>query len=559
MTANSRNITIFWGVFHKVSVTIPKIPHTVDEVPGYSAALRYLYDRIDYEKIGATPYTLGYYRLDRLRKLLDALGQPHLQYPILHIAGTKGKGTTATLLAAALLASGRRTGLYTSPHLLRLEERIQVDGAACSPEQLIALTDMVRSAAADLEAGGEGRATFFELTTAMGLLHFAQQKAQAVVLEVGLGGRLDSTNVCTPIVSIITSISLDHQTQLGNTLDAIAREKAGIIKAGVPVVCTARSPEARAAIADVATAQRAPIEFIDSDFHVTWTPLRDASDIHATGHPATSHGATDHLVAGHPATGGGYASSAPASVGAWVDYQLGPADCASALAEVERCNHASSELDPGKCLPGTNTDLSGTNTDLVGRWQTCLLGRHQADNIAAVLATLRILQQQGWQLPRAALQQALAVAQPPARLQIVGRQPLAIIDSAHNPASVAAGLAALNDHFPDCPVTVVFAASRDKDWGQMLELLAARANRLILTAYQKNPRGLPIAELRHRAEQLLTGSAPRPGAQLKIETIDTPAAAWSHACQTAPAGQIIYSTGSFFLAAEIMSGDSSSS
>lgn len=554
MTANSRNIAIFWGVFHKVSVTIPKIPHTLDEVPGYSAALSYLYDRIDYEKIGATPYTLGYYRLDRLRKLLDALGQPHLQYPILHIAGTKGKGTTATLLAAALLASGKRTGLYTSPHLLRLEERIQVDGAACSPEQLIALTDMVRTAAADLEAGGEGRATFFELTTAMGLLHFAQQEAQAVVLEVGLGGRLDSTNVCTPIVSIITSISLDHQTQLGSTLDAIAREKAGIIKPGVPVVCTARSPEARAAIADVATAQRAPIEFIDSDFYVTWTPLRDAVASQATGHPATIHPATVY-----PAAGGGNESSAPAIDGAWVDFQLGPADCALAPAEMERRNHGSPKLDLGKCLPGSNTDLAGTDTDLTGRWQTCLLGRHQADNIAAVLATLRLLQQQGWQLPRAALQQALAVAQPPARLQIVSRQPLAIIDSAHNPASVAAGLAALNDHFPDCPVTVVFAASRDKDWGQMLELLAARANRLILTAYQKNPRGLPIAELRHRAEQLLIGTAPRPGAQLKIETIDTPAAAWSHACQTAPAGQIIYSTGSFFLAAEIMSGDSSSS
>lgn len=530
MTASSRNITPFWEVFHKVAAIIPQIPNSTDDVPEYSAALRYLYDRIDYEKIGATPYTLGYYRLDRMRKLLDALGHPQQQYPILHIAGTKGKGTTATLLAAALRASGRRTGLYTSPHLLRLEERIQVDGAACSPEELIALTNMVRSAASDLEAGGEGRATFFELTTAMGLLHFAQQKAQAVVLEVGLGGRLDSTNVCTPVVSIITSISLDHQAQLGSSLDAIAREKAGIIKPSVPVVCIARAPEARQAIAEVATSQQASVQLIDRDFHVTWAPQHTPLDSQTTDSPAAS----------------GCDDGSGLSGGAVVHYGLGCSEYSSPPSNPQRAHLDSAKLELQRSAAGAEQDLTGC-------WQTCLLGRHQADNIAAVLTTLRLLQQQGWQLPRAAIQQALAAAQPPARLQIVSRQPLAIIDSAHNPASVAAGLAALNDHFPGRPVTVVFAASRDKDWGQMLEMLAARASRLILTAYQKNPRGLPIAELRHRAEQLLSGMAGPSRTPLEIESVESPAAAWARASHTAPAGQVIYSTGSFFLAAEIMS------
>ncbi len=549
MIASSRNITIIWGVFHKVSAIIPQIPHTTDEAPEYSAALGYLYDRIDYEKIGATPYTLGYYRLDRMRKLLDALGRPQLQYPILHVAGTKGKGTTATLLAATLRASGKRTGLYTSPHLLRLEERIQVDGAACSPAQLVALTGMVRSAAAALEARGEGRSTFFELTTAMGLLHFAQQKAQVVVLEVGLGGRLDSTNVCTPIVSIITSISLDHQSQLGTTLDAIAREKAGIIKPGVPVVCIARAPQARSAIADVALAQGAPAQFIDRDFHVQWSPERDQSYQPASQPPD----ACDQCLADQAA--GNLASNL---AGAQVNYERGVASDASAAAELEVPAVASGPVAaaahaiPAAAPALLDTALPAAESDLTGRWQTCLLGRHQADNIAAVLATLSLLQQQGWQFSRAALQQALAVAQPPARLQIVSHQPLAIIDSAHNPASIAAGLAALNDHFPGRPVSVVFAASRDKDWGQMLEMLAARASRLILTAYQKNPRGLPVSELRHRAEQLLSSGARQSAVPPTIEVVQTPAAAWAHACQTAPSGHVIYSTGSFFLAAEIM-------
>src|SRR5690606_38802690 len=180
-------------------------------------------------------------------------------------------------------------------------ERIQVDGAACSPQELIALTNSVRAAAAVLEANGDGRATFFELTTAMGLLHFAQRQAQAVVLEVGLGGRLDSTNVCTPVVSIITSISLDHQAQLGESLDAIAREKAGIIKPGVPVVCVARAPEARAAIAQVAEAQGAPVQFIDRDFHVNWSPRQHPLENTKAGSADSDSANSDGDTAAHQA------------------------------------------------------------------------------------------------------------------------------------------------------------------------------------------------------------------------------------------------------------------
>ena len=201
----------------------------------YQDRLDYLYSRLDYERLGM-PKIPGELRLRRMRRLLRTLGDPHLDLPIIHVAGTKGKGSTAAMLAAALTAGGIRTGLYCSPHLHRLEERFCIDGSAASPAELIALVDVVREAVNQLEVDdpNDRGATYFEITTAMGLIYFARRGVGAVVLEVGMGGRLDSTNVVHPALSIITSISFDHTRQLGNTLAAIATEKAGILKRGRP-------------------------------------------------------------------------------------------------------------------------------------------------------------------------------------------------------------------------------------------------------------------------------------------------------------------------------------
>jgi dihydrofolate synthase/folylpolyglutamate synthase len=235
----------------------------------YQERLEYLYGRLNYEQLGM-PRGPGELRLRRLRRLLRKLGDPHLDLRIIHVAGTKGKGSTAAMLAAALTAAGVRTGLYCSPHLHRLEERFTIDGTAASASELVALVDIVREAVERLEMDDRNLdhrgSTFFEITTAMGLLHFARRGVGAVVLEVGMGGRLDSTNVVHPVFSIITSISFDHTRQLGNTLAAIATEKAGVLKRGRPAVSGVIDTEARQSIRRVAHQRRALLHELGVDF-----------------------------------------------------------------------------------------------------------------------------------------------------------------------------------------------------------------------------------------------------------------------------------------------------
>ena len=235
----------------------------------YQDRLDYLYGRLNYEWVGM-PRIPAELRLGRMRRLMKRLGDPHLGLKVIHIAGTKGKGSTAAMMAASLTAQGLRTGLYCSPHLHRLEERYCIDGRPAAPAELIALVDDVRGVVEQLEIDDHHLrhrgSTFFEITTAMGLLHFARRKVQVVVLEVGLGGRLDSTNVVHPSLSVITSIAHDHTRQLGSTLSAIATEKAGILKRFRPAVSGVCGEEPRAAIRRVAAQRRCLLRELGIDF-----------------------------------------------------------------------------------------------------------------------------------------------------------------------------------------------------------------------------------------------------------------------------------------------------
>jgi dihydrofolate synthase/folylpolyglutamate synthase len=223
----------------------------------YEQAERYLFSSTNYETERRVDYHKGTFNLQRMEKLLAGLGKPHEKIRTVHVAGTKGKGSTAAMLTAMLAANGLRVGLYTSPHLVDLTERIQIAGRNIPKTEF---TELMNTVFPVVEKMRKSQApTFFEILTALAFLHFARREVDIAVVEVGMGGRLDSTNVLTPEVCCITSISFDHMKQLGNTLPKIASEKAGIIKAGVPVITAPQQPDAAAVIEETAAARGAPL------------------------------------------------------------------------------------------------------------------------------------------------------------------------------------------------------------------------------------------------------------------------------------------------------------
>ena len=231
----------------------------------YREALDWIYSHTNTERTGH--FVRDRDREDNMareRALLAALGNPQNAYKIVHVAGTKGKGSTSAMIAAILQAAGYRTGLYTSPDLHTFRERIRMNGEVMPEAELVRLAPVVGDALEPLDPT-LGPYIMWEVATALGFLYFSEARADAAVIEVGLGGRLDATNVVAPLVSVITSISYDHMNVLGNTLAEIAGEKAGIIKSGVPVVTSAQAPDAVEVIARIAAERRAPLIRVGPD------------------------------------------------------------------------------------------------------------------------------------------------------------------------------------------------------------------------------------------------------------------------------------------------------
>jgi dihydrofolate synthase / folylpolyglutamate synthase len=457
--------------------------------PQYDAALAFLLGRIDYERMLNVPYGRSDFKLDRMRDLARRLGDPQDRMLIVHIAGTKGKGSTAAMTAAILTQAGYRTGLFTSPHLERLEERISVDGRECPPAELARLIERIRPVVEEMDAAAERDnqgATYFEILTAAGLLYFVDQRVDWAVLEVGLGGRLDSTNICQPVVAAITSISYDHTKQLGSTLREIAGEKAAIIKPGVRVVSGVIADEPRRVVAAVAAEQGCRL----------------------------------------------------AQLGEQFDYRYYPAE------HLERSD-AKPALDFHFRDAGSRQSYRGLELKLIGE--------HQAANAAVALATIVELGEAGCEVPEAAIRAGLAAVRSPARVEVLARHPAVVLDAAHNVASVEAFVETLRGSFQTDRRILIFATTRDKDARGMLRVLLPYFDRVILTRYQSNPRGTPAEELAALAAELSGACDPAEGrrAGSNWQLAADPAAAWEAARRMATTDSLIGITGSFFAAAEI--------
>ncbi|MCY2983831.1 MAG: Mur ligase family protein [Planctomycetota bacterium] len=416
--------------------------------PKYINAIRFLYERINYEKTIDRPYDQCSYRLGRMKHLLEELGNPHLAAPVVHVAGTKGKGSTSWLIAETLRRSGLRVGLYTSPHLMHLEERFLVDSLPSTPSELAQHIESLKLAEAATAQTPHGAPTFFEMTTALAWTLFAARKTDVNVIEVGLGGRLDSTNVCQSALAIITSISYDHQQQLGNTISLIASEKAGIIKQRVPVISGARHPEAQSVIRSRCHEMNSELWEIGTDFE---SEIRTQT---LWNSPST----TD-------------------------------------------LNGVASRMD---FIPKTSKLQAANFPDIALR----MAGKHQADNAAIAIAAWARLNADGWSLPRSAVQTAIAETQLCCRIELVSKQPDIIIDTSHNVASIGALIDALKHHFAPAKKTIVFACSKDKEYEKMLDQILAVADRLIITQFHNNPRSVPVERLEELAKEKAISTRP---------------------------------------------------
>ena len=233
----------------------------------YDAAMKYLFSMTDYEQMLRVRYNRDTFSLDRMFKILHGLGNPQDKLRSVHIAGTKGKGSTVEMLSTMLVSCGYKVGVYTSPHITDIRERVRINRSMITQA---AMTRLICSIEPIVRRMGDDKPTFFELFTAMAFQHFVNEEVDVAVIETGLGGRLDSTNVLTPDVCGLTSISLDHTQQLGRTLSLIAREKAGIFKPGVPAVSVPQQPEVEGMFRTVAKDSKTPLMFAGQDIHFSY-------------------------------------------------------------------------------------------------------------------------------------------------------------------------------------------------------------------------------------------------------------------------------------------------
>jgi dihydrofolate synthase/folylpolyglutamate synthase len=458
----------------------------------YNLALDYLYSFVDYSLKHSSELAKADFNLDRMFALMEMLDNPQNKYPIIHVAGTKGKGSVSALAASALTAAGYKTGLYTSPHLQDYAERIQVNGWPIPHDELAELVDEIKPAVERVPF-----LTTFEITTALGFLYFARQNCDAAVIEVGLGGRLDATNIVTPRVSVITSLSLDHTLVLGDTLDKIAGEKAGIIKPGVPVVSASQKDEALEVLVRIAGERGCDFILVGRDV-----------EFKALSH--SIEGQTLQVSLSGPSTA---------------------ASTSSASAQGPSTTPRGSGPSP--------SEVEGPRGSAQGQLilKIPLLGEHQVENAAVAYAALKT---SGLDVPDGAIQQGFAELKWPSRFDVIRREPPVVIDVAHNRESALRLCQTLDTYFPDIPVILLFCTLEDKDISGMMAELSPRVERVVATRAD-HPRA-PSAEW--IAEQVRKAGLP-------AEAVTPVSAALERALQLAGEKKLVLTAGSVAFAGEV--------
>jgi dihydrofolate synthase/folylpolyglutamate synthase len=447
-----------------------------------------------------------------VRTLLAALDHPERRFASVLIAGTNGKGSTAATLASILKASGMKTGLYTSPHLIRMNERIRINGEEISDDDFAGLHGKVDRAAERLVEAGElpWHPSFFEMMTAIAFEHFARERVEIAVLEVGMGGRLDATNVVEPRVSVICDISLDHQKFLGDTVAEIAREKVGIIRPGGVVATLPQQPEANDVIGN--TILDLGARAVDAVPYV----------------PPISPGSATYLA---PST-----------------------ECRVPSGEAKsRAGGSGSILTAAMKL--TKEDAKAAKKyvyryplQVMGKQilvETPLLGRHQLRNVALAVAAATELSQQGLSgiIPDT-IERGIRETRWPGRFQTIPARadwPEIVLDVAHNPAGAWALRSALSESYSGRLLIFVFGAMRDKAIAEMTEILFPLAE-LVIATQPENPRSASPEEIQLAAART----------SVEIEAVSQVSEALQRAKTLAQPGTVLAITGSIYLVGEAM-------
>ena len=458
----------------------------------YDQALSYLYNL---QKFGIK------FGLSKTENLLRAFHNPHRELNCLHIGGTNGKGSVAAMLASIYSGAGYKVGLFTSPHLVDFRERFQINGRLISKAQTLGLIKEIKEKALEEEPP-----TFFEFVTAMALIYFFREKVDLAIMEVGLGGRLDATNIINPLITIITTISLEHQDYLGKTLESIAWEKAGIIKPGVPLITGVDQKKVQKQIEKICRERQAPMFLAGRDFRTR-----------KVGQGKFSYfGVKKPFVVRR----------------------------SSFVEERKNSNKVGISI-PNKNLNLKKSFIHSLNAERrtpndYSSLRLGLLGDHQIKNAGLALTAIDLLQDK-YPVPEEKIRDGLSKVTWPGRMEVLSQRPRIVLDGAHNPGAMRTLAETLPRSFSYKKVLLVFGMMKDKRLKQTLNYITPLANRIFLTRAEYDRSADPEDLIK-----FLVGKKPRP------RIFPTIPQAITQAMKEAGPEDLILITGSLFVVGEAL-------